>query len=85
VPVPTRMGILPLHSSTATSRTDLRSDMVITEASPVVPRMQSPSVPDWRWNWRRVRSWGISMEPVGVIGVIRATKLPCLIGVCFNP
>lgn len=50
-------------------------------ASPVVPRMQSPSVPLSRWNWRRVRRANISTAPLAVKGVMRATKLPLPRGV----
>ena len=79
-PVPTSMGIFPLTSWTATSRTDLRSSMVRRDASPVVPRMQRPSVWNSTWNCRMRRREGKSIFPVGVKGVISATVQPALIG-----
>jgi len=87
-PVPTSIGILPLTSWTATSRTDLRSSIVRRDASPVVPRIQMPSVWDSMWSWSRRRREGKSILPVGVMGVIRATVLPALIGLIsftFDP
>jgi hypothetical protein len=52
------------------------------DASPVVPRMQSPSVWFSLWNWRIVRRDGMSTSPLGRKGVTSATVDPCLSGTC---
>ena len=45
VPVPTIMGSFPFTAFTAVSITLVRSSKDIIDASPVVPRITTPSVP----------------------------------------
>ena len=75
-------GMRPLISEVTISSKSLRSLRDINEASAVVPRMQSPSVWDVRWYWRRDRRAFSLIFPVdGWNGVMSATVDPWARGI----
>lgn len=76
VPVPTMIGIAPPTSSRVTAITSAFSSSVRLEASPVVPRMTTPSVPCSLCHCSSVRSVGMSTSPLSCMGVASATSEP---------
>ena len=76
VPVPTMMGSSPPTSSRVTAMISAFSSSLRVEASPVVPRMTTPSVPSSLCHCSTLRSVGMSTSPFSFIGVASATSEP---------